>query len=107
MEEGLPSAVVQPHAALSQEPPMRPVHDVVARLRAEYVEMPGMRLKAQQVQRLCGIEPMVCQSALDALVEAKFLCVISGGHYACVTDAEFAAPMPRSQNLVKPGAGQH
>jgi hypothetical protein len=51
------------------------------RLRAEYREMPGMRLKLEQVQRLCGIEPSLCKEALDALVEAKFLRVKSDGSY--------------------------
>jgi hypothetical protein len=65
----------------------RPLSAMVARLRAEYLEMPGLRLKAEQVQRLCGIEPMSCQSALAALVDANFLRVTPGGHYARVTDA--------------------
>ena len=33
-----------------------PHKTVLTRLRAEYLEMPGMRLTAQQVQRLCGVE---------------------------------------------------
>jgi len=32
-----------------------------------------MRLKLEQVQRLCGIEQPLCKVALEALVEAKFL----------------------------------
>jgi hypothetical protein len=48
-------------------------------LRAEYVEMPGMSLKLEQVQRLCGIEPSMCN---EALVEAKVLRVKSDGSYA-------------------------
>ena len=67
---------------------MRTIEDILKRLRAEYLEMPGLQLTAEQVQRLCGIEPKVCQSALDALVDAKFLCVTSGGHYARLTDGE-------------------
>jgi hypothetical protein len=51
------------------------------RLRAEYLEMPGMRLKLEQVQRLCGIEKSLCKEALDALVDAKFLRVKSDGSY--------------------------
>jgi hypothetical protein len=47
--------------------------DVLAqRLRAEYLEMPGMRLTADQVQRLCGIEGTLCRSVLDELVDAKY-----------------------------------
>jgi hypothetical protein len=40
-----------------------------------------MRLKLEQVQRLCGIEPPVCKLALEALVEAKFLRLGSDGTY--------------------------
>jgi hypothetical protein len=28
---------------------------VLERLRAEYLEMPGLKLRIEQVQRLCGI----------------------------------------------------
>src|SRR5256885_16506125 len=31
-------------------------HAVLERIRAEYLEMPGLSLKADQVQRLCGVE---------------------------------------------------
>jgi hypothetical protein len=55
---------------------------IVDRLRAEFREMPGMRLKLEQVQRLCGIEPPLCKLALQTLVEAKFLRVESDGAYA-------------------------
>jgi hypothetical protein len=43
--------------------------------------MPGMRLKLEQVQRLCGIEQPLCKRALEALVEAKFLRLGSDGIY--------------------------
>jgi hypothetical protein len=46
---------------------MRTIKDILNRLRGEYLEMPGLQLTAEQVQRLCGIEPKVCQSALDEL----------------------------------------
>jgi DNA-binding IclR family transcriptional regulator len=54
---------------------------ILDRLRAEYREMPGMRLKLEQVQRLCGIEQPLCKQALEALVEAKFLRLGSDGTY--------------------------
>jgi len=54
----------------------------LARLRAEYIEMPGLRLKPVQVQRLCGIEPAVCRMLLEALVDEKFLCANVDGTYA-------------------------
>jgi hypothetical protein len=70
---------------------MKSIEDMFNRLRAEYLEMPGLRLTAAQVQRLCGIERMMCQSVLDALVDAKFLCMKSDGSYTRVTGGEIAS----------------
>ena len=78
---------------------MRRSHDVLARLHAEFLEMPGLRLRTEQVQRLCGIEPRVCQLVLDELVDAKFLCVTSGGLYARLTDGEVGRPHPAKADL--------
>ena len=83
---------------------MRRIENILNRLRAEYLEMPGLQLTAEQVQRLCGIEPKLCQSALVALVDAKFLCVTSGGRYARLTDGEIRRPHPAKANL---RAGQY
>jgi hypothetical protein len=47
---------------------------VLDRIRAEYLEMPGMKLTTAQVRRLCGIDPSMCKAALDSLVQALFLC---------------------------------
>ena len=66
------------------------------RIRTEYLEMPGLRLTFQQVQRLCGIERTVCQMLLDSQVDARFLYVKSNGHYALLTDGEI--PYPRAAN---------
>jgi hypothetical protein len=65
---------------------MRTIKDITDRVRAEYLEMPGLRLKADQVARLCGIERMVCEIVLDTLLDTKFLCVKSDGHYARLTE---------------------
>jgi hypothetical protein len=70
------------------------VQDVLNRLRAEYLEMPGLRLKPEQVQRLCGVERTMCQLALDSLLESKFLCVKSDGRYARLTDGTIHRPHP-------------
>ena len=40
-----------------------------------------MRLTLEQVQRLCGIEPPLCERALQTLVEVKFLRLGSDGAY--------------------------
>jgi hypothetical protein len=59
---------------------------LVKRIRAEYLEMPGLSLNLGQIQRLCGIDRSVCQIVLDSLVDAKFLGVSSDGHYARLTN---------------------
>ena len=72
----------------------------VDRLRAEYLEMPGLRLTSQQAQRLCGVERTDCQTALDALVDASFLCRKPDGAYARLTDgAERCRPQPAKADL--------
>ncbi len=65
---------------------------VVDRLRAEFLGMACRRLTAPQVRRLCGLERALCQSALDSLVDARFLRVTRDGQYACVIQAGGSRP---------------
>ena len=65
-----------------------PHNTLVIRIRAEYLEMPGLRLSIEQVQRLCGVERALCRRVLDALVMERFLCVKSDGMYARLTDGD-------------------
>lgn len=71
---------------------MTSIDDVVNRLRAEFLEMPGLRLTSGQVQRLCGVEKTLCQRGLDLLVETEFLYVKPDGVYARATDGEVSRP---------------
>ena len=73
---------------------MATTRELIARVRAEYLEMPGMRLTIQQMQRLFGIEQTPCQAVLDSLVEARFLCMKPGGSYARQTDRDVPRPRP-------------
>lgn len=50
-----------------------PYRQAFERIRAEYVEMPGMRLTAAQVQRLSGVDISICAVVLEDLVRAQFL----------------------------------
>jgi hypothetical protein len=61
---------------------------LLRRIRAEYLEMPGLRLTLEQAQRLCGVEGTLCKRLLDALVDARFLCIKSDGAYARASDGE-------------------
>jgi hypothetical protein len=54
---------------------------LVQRIRAEYLEMPGIMLRPEQVQRLCGVDSSVCESVLEALVESGFLSRRADGAY--------------------------
>jgi hypothetical protein len=65
---------------------------MLTRIRAEYLEMPGLRLKAAEMQRLCGVERTMCQVVLDLLVDEKFLCVRSDGRYARLTTGHHPHP---------------
>jgi hypothetical protein len=63
-----------------------PHQAMLKRIRAEYLELPGLRLTLDQARRLCGVELGLCQTVLDGLVYEKFLCVRANGAYARVTD---------------------
>lgn len=69
---------------------------LLTRIRGEYLEMPGLRLTFPQAQRLWGLERTDCKRVLDALVEAKFLCVNPDGTYARASDGR---DIPRPQPL--------
>ena len=55
-------------------------HRTLERLRSEFLEMPGLRLTAEQLHRFCGVERSDCASALDALVQEQFL-IVKDGRY--------------------------
>jgi hypothetical protein len=46
---------------------------LVHRVRAEFTEMPGLRLTLAQATRLWRLEPAVCQEIIDTLVDSRFL----------------------------------
>ena len=66
---------------------MSTIEQVVDRVRAEYLEMPDLLLKAEQVQRLCGIDRGDCAIVLDTLLETKFLYVKPDGHYVRTSES--------------------
>ena len=71
---------------------MRTAHSILQRVRAEYLEMPGMSLTSEQIERLCGIERSLASAVLKVLVEEKFLGVKSDGRYGRLIDGERARP---------------
>jgi hypothetical protein len=62
-----------------------PIADVLARIRAEYAEMPGLKLTAPQARRLWALDCVTCDAALAALVNAKFLSRTPEGLFVIAT----------------------
>jgi Fic family protein len=74
-----------------------PYQQVFERIRAEFLEMPGMRLTAKQVERLAGVDRSICQSVLDDLVRAGFLSTWENGRYgSCLMSSTELAPHKRT-----------
>ena len=46
---------------------------VLRRVRAEFVEMPGLRLTPAQAMRLWGMDRDLCGRVIDALIDSSFL----------------------------------
>lgn len=73
-----------------------PMAELLGRIRAGYVEMPGLKLTKPQARRLWALGHATCDTVLAALVKAKVLSrtpeglfVMARGHSASTT--RFAA----------------
>jgi len=51
------------------------------RARAEFMEMPGLKLTAAQASRLWSLDMATCSEILSALVEARFLVATRNANY--------------------------
>jgi hypothetical protein len=49
------------------------VRELTRRVRAEYLEMPGLRLTERQARRIWNLDERRCEAVLDALVADDFL----------------------------------
>ena len=63
---------------------------LLQRIRAEYLEMPGLTLRPEQVQRLCGVDSTLCESVLETLVESGFLSRRADGSYGRFRNPDIA-----------------
>jgi hypothetical protein len=62
------------------------MNELVGRIRAEFLEMPGLRLTLTQASRLWGLDEGSCRDAIDVLIDASFLRWTSAGTLARVGD---------------------
>ncbi len=69
------------------------IDDRLTRLvHAEFREMPGLRLTAQQARRLWGLDGETCDALLTTLLETGFLTVMPDGRFARTGDSEATPP---------------
>ena len=54
---------------------------LIARIKSEYAEMPGLSLTRTQAQRLWHLDEGTCRTVLTRLVATGFLQVTAKGHY--------------------------
>ena len=52
---------------------MTSTHELPTLIRAEYLEMPGLRLTLSQAVRMWNTSPQSCVEILDGLVQVGFL----------------------------------
>jgi hypothetical protein len=62
-------------------PPLAVPANLLARIRAEFSEMPGLRLTLLQARRLFGLDIVTCSSALAALQASGFLATTRDGAF--------------------------
>jgi hypothetical protein len=56
--------------------------EVLHRVRAEYLEMPGLRLTPPQAQRLFGLDSETCDAVLATLLNSQFFIRTHTGLFA-------------------------
>ena len=57
------------------------IADWIHLIRSEYLEIPGLHLTRNQVLRLWGLEAIMCDALLEALVDVRFLRRTHAGAY--------------------------
>jgi len=70
------------HSVEIEGPRIETTATLVNRIKAEYMELPGLQLTPWQAQRLWGIDQTQCDAILEALVDAAFLRRTGSGYYA-------------------------
>jgi DNA-binding IclR family transcriptional regulator len=63
-----------------------PIEVLVARVRGEYTEMPGLRVTAAEASHLWQVDRATCETLLGQLVEEGFLSKRESGYYVAAKD---------------------
>jgi hypothetical protein len=62
------------------------MNELVGRIRAEFLEMPGLRLTVTQASRLWGLDEGSCRRVIDVLIGTSFLRWTKAGTVARVDE---------------------
>ena len=62
------------------------MNELVGRIRAEFLEMPGLRLTVTQASRLWGLDEGACRRVIDVLIGSSFLRWTADGAVARAAD---------------------
>jgi Fic family protein len=75
-------------------------------IRGEFLEIPGLRLTSDQIQKLWGLHRDTCAAVLEELLHQRFLQLTADGHYVCAASAgsRHAAPSGSYQGETAVGA---
>ena len=73
---------------------------LLRRIKAEYIEMPGLRLTAAQAGRLWGLDSATCGDVLERLIAERFLQARPDGTFARLTEG---LPARTPTRMVKAG----
>ena len=68
--------------------PQGSIHDRLRLIQAEYLDVPGLHLTRQQAERLWGLDPLISEALLNALVDAGFLRRTHDGRYTRIAGGE-------------------
>jgi hypothetical protein len=80
------------------------IDKLIRRIRAEYLEMPGLRLTPAQAQRLWGLTTRRCDALMRALMNARFLRRTRDGSYI-LFDANSPSPSTERRPDRAPAGG--
>jgi hypothetical protein len=80
---------------------------LLQRICAEYVEMPGLRLSRKQAKRLWGLDEEACGQILEFLVKIRFLKLAGPDTYGRLTDGPVVFPRLRAAKAQLNRDGAH
>lgn len=76
------------------------LESLIARIRGEYQEMPGLRLTVAQACRLWQVDAPTCETVLERLVREAFLYKTGNGSYIAISatsSPQAKAPLRRER----------